>query len=143
MTSDSQTTANRANGKKSTGPRTRGGKAMASRNALRHGLRAASACNTGFSDRIERLAKAICREDADPVNYSQALIIAESLVNIARVRAARVQILEQTFERSSTLPELLRLERYERRALSRRRRAIRRLDARRSAASPAYSSSGA
>ena len=122
MTSDSQAAANRANAKKSTGPRTRGGKARASRNALRHGLWAGSG-EGGLAEEIERLAQAICRHDAESVGYRQALIIAESFVDITRIRAHRVQRLHLA------LPEILRLERYERRALSRRRRAIRRLDA--------------
>jgi hypothetical protein len=123
MTSDSRTAANRANAEKSTGPRTRGGKVRASRNALRHGLYAAGSGETGLSREIERLAQAICQHDAESVGYRQALIIAESFVDITRVRAHRVQRLHLA------LPEILRLERYERRALSRRRRAIRRLDA--------------
>ena len=40
MASDAQTAANRRNARKSTGPRTAGGKAASSRNALRHGLTA-------------------------------------------------------------------------------------------------------
>jgi hypothetical protein len=130
MTSERRIAANRANAKKSRGPRTHGGKASASRNALRHGLEAVSFGDTGLSEKTERLAQAICQPDADPVSYQQALIIAESFADIARVRAARVRIMERSPEWSSKgLPETLRLERYERRALSRRRRAIRRLDA--------------
>jgi hypothetical protein len=128
MTSDAQAAANRGNAKKSTGPRTQGGKASVSRNALRHGLYAAGSNETGLAEKIERLAKSICRHDADSVSYQQALIIAESFVDIARVRVHRVQRLHLA------LPDILRLERYERRALSRRRRAIRRLDATRACA---------
>ena len=124
MTSDRQRTANRANANKSTGPRTRGGKATASRNALRHGLEAAGCGDSGLSEATERLAKAICH-GPDRVGYHQALIIAESFADIARIRAARVDIPQGALE----LPKILRLERYERRALSRRRRAIRLLEA--------------
>jgi hypothetical protein len=131
MTSDNRTAANRRNAKKSTGPRTRDGKATVSRNALRHGLDAVSSGDFGLSEKTERLAEAICRQDADPVSYRQALIVAESFLDIARVRAVRVRILEASPEPPSlhlALPRILRLERYERRALSRRRRALRTLD---------------
>jgi hypothetical protein len=131
MTSESRTAANRANAKKSTGPRTQGGKAKAGRNALRHGL-ALGPGDSGLSEETERLAKAICQHDRDLVSYRQALTIAESFLAIARVRAARVRILETAPESPSlhlALPKILRLERYERRALSRRRRALRTMDA--------------
>jgi hypothetical protein len=101
MTSDNRTAANRANCKKSTGPRTHGGKAKVSRNALRHGLHAGSSGETGLSERIERLAKAICQDDAESASYRQALMIAESFVDITRVRAHRVQSLHPA------LPEIL------------------------------------
>jgi hypothetical protein len=132
MTSENRTTANRANAKKSTGPRTRDGKSKASRNALRHGLDALGSGDTGLSEKTERLAKAICQRDWESLSYRQALMIAESFLDITRVRAARVRILETAPEPPSlrlALPEISRLERYERRALSRRRRALRTLDA--------------
>ena len=124
MTSDRQIAANRANANKSTGPRTRRGKAKVGRNALRHGLDAFGCGDSGLSETTERLAKAIC-QGPDRVGYHQALIIAESFADIVRVRAARVHILDHALE----LPKILRLERYELRALSRRRRAIRLLEA--------------
>ena len=164
MTSARRIAANRENAKKSTGPRTRRGKSRASRNAARHGLEGINFGVVGLSKKVARLAKIICRDASDPFRYEQALIIAESQILLARVRAARISALEnsrtpigaspilpgdptvrrrrpfldgqQEPEPSDrvtcirrALPELLRLERYERRALSRRKRAIRRFDA--------------
>jgi hypothetical protein len=151
MTSELKVLANRQNAKKSTGPRTKTGKSRASRNAVRHGLERVDFGNPGYPAQVERLARAICPDASDPFRYEQALIIAESQMFLARVRAARIvaierdspasrvlqqgsdesapQALDETERLSRALPDLLSLERYERRALSRRRRAIRRFDA--------------
>jgi hypothetical protein len=101
------------------------------------------------SEKVERIAKMICTDDTDPFQYEQAIIIAESQVLVARVRAARRAAIERRRKPAvlgsaidlipdkgddvdslcAALPELVALERYERRALSRRRRAIRRFNA--------------
>jgi len=107
--------ANRANAAHSTGPRTRRGKARASRNALRHGLATRRADDSADA---MRLAGLICDAGTLPA-HDHALIIAECCLLIARVRRARAAALERM-----ALDELSALERYERRALSRRRRAM-------------------
>jgi len=154
MTSALKIAANRLNAKNSTGPRTRRGKSRSSRNAIRHGLERVNFGITGLSRKVQRLAKEICKDASDPFRYEQAVIIAESQILIARVRAARVAALEHPRTPVSlasarqelrvalaeelrdsvanirrALPELLTLARYERRALSRRKRAMRRFDA--------------
>ena len=149
MTSELKVLANRQNAKKSTGPRTKTGKSRASRNAVRHGLERVDFGNPGYPAQVERLARAICPDASDPFRYEQALIMAETQTFLARVRAARIaaierdsparllgrgdesapQALDETERLSRALLDLLSLERYERRALSRRRRAIRRFDA--------------
>jgi hypothetical protein len=78
MTSAAQIAANRRNGRKSRGPRTAAGKLRASRNALRHGLAGVSRLNPAYFPQIERIAKAYCEGDTDPLLLEQALIIAEN-----------------------------------------------------------------
>ena len=145
MTSESKIAANRRNSRRSSGPRTHTGKLNVSRNALRHGLAAATLRDAGIAAEVDRLATAIAGENADAVQREQALIIAESELSLLRVRAVRTNILEQMLatEGSSRgdranpvlpgviggayLDQLRRLERYERRAFSRRQGAIRKL----------------
>lgn len=108
--------ANRANAAHSTGPQSRRGKARASRNALRHGLTALCLADDGAE--ATRIADLISSPD-NLLARDQAVIIAECCAMIARIRRARAAALERM-----ALTELSALERYEHRALSRRRRAI-------------------
>lgn len=156
MTSIPKIAANRRNATKSTGPRTRTGKGSASRNALRHGFNAvALACPT-VEEKVERLAAMICPGQTDAPIGEQALIIAEAEILLMRIRAARASQIdraprspqEQGIDRAqdelgllghleslrAALPTLLSSERYERRAMSRRRKAIRTLSALRACA---------
>jgi hypothetical protein len=146
MASDRKIAANRRNSRRSSGPRTVAGKLTVSRNALRHGLAAATLRDSGIATEVDRLATAIAGEHADAAQREQALIIAESELTLLRVRAARTSIFQQLTtgaadaqEPSEQLPgrqpagvigrshfdQLRRLERYERRAFSTRQRAIR------------------
>jgi hypothetical protein len=134
MASDRKIAANRRNSRRSCGPRTVAGKLTVSRNALRHGLAAATLRDSGIAAEVDRLATAIAGENVDAVQREQALIIAESELSLLRVRAVRTNILEQMA--NAVLPaviggayfdQLRRLERYERRAFSRRQSAIRTL----------------
>src|SRR5215469_16284655 len=150
MASDRKIAANRCNSRRSCGPRTVAGKLTVSRNALRHGLAAATLRDSGIAAEVDRLATAIGSENADAAQREQALIIAESELTLLRVRAVKTSIFEQmlvatgaadTQEPSEQLigrervgviarshvEQLRRLERYERRAFSRRQSAIRRL----------------
>src|SRR5262245_29782723 len=150
MTSESKVAANWRNSLRSSGPRTVAGKLTVSRNALRHGLAAATPRDPGIAAEVDRLATAIGGENADAAQREQARIIAESERTLLRVRAVRTSIFEQmlvatgaadTQEPSEqllgrrhagvigrpALEQLRRLERYERRAFSRRQTAIRKL----------------
>ena len=66
MTSERQRAANRANAAKSTGPRTKAGRAKASQNAWRHGLATALRSEPGVVEEIERIAHAIVVEAGRP-----------------------------------------------------------------------------
>jgi hypothetical protein len=150
MASDRKIAANRRNSRRSSGPRTVAGKLTVSRNALRHGLAAATLRDSGIAAEVDRLATAIGSENADAAQREQALIIAESELTLLRVRAARTSIFQQMLlatgaadaqepsgqllgrQRAgvigrSHIDQLRRLERYERRAFSRRQGAIRKL----------------
>ena len=89
MASHGKIAANQRNSRRSSGPRTVAGKLTVSRNALRHGLAAATLRDSGIAAEVDRLATAIAGENADAVQREQALIIAESELSLLRVRAVR------------------------------------------------------
>jgi len=144
MTSEAKIAANRRNAQRSTGPRAALAKARVRRNALRHGLAALVVGDPAVAAEVDRVAAAICGPQADRLERAQALIVAEAQVTVKRVRRARAQIMEQMSlvtptqdadardtasmrgrDRSAPcLEQLLGFERYERRALSRRKRAV-------------------
>ena len=136
MTSEAKIAANRRNAQRSTGPRTAPAKARVRRNALRHGLAALVVGDQAVATEVGRVAAAICGPEQEPLDREQSLIVAEAQVTLKRVRRARAQIMEPILlaptrqdqlarDAASGCDQLLRLERYERRALSRRKRAVR------------------
>jgi hypothetical protein len=133
MSSERKVTANRTNGRKSRGPRTAAGKAKASRNAQRHGLAAKCHLNSDASGQIERITNAICSLDADPSLREQARIIVQSAVVLHRVQEQNLATFERMRDVDSdagdcmreALAELTRFARYERRALSSQKKAMR------------------
>ena len=147
VTSDRQAASNRRNAQNSTGPRTISGKKTASRNAFRHGL--AARRNPLSSARVVKLSQIICGEEAGAMLQECALTIADAQAVLFDLRRVRRTLLEQIWESisvnsatdsprdiselhqnsvSQLIEELMRLDRYERRAVSRRRRALRVLD---------------
>jgi hypothetical protein len=140
MASDRKIAANRTNAKKSTGPRSAQGKSRAKRNALKHGLTTVTRRNPAVLANIQRMATAIGGNVATPMQYKRALDIAESEVVLLAVRAARLDAIKRINTAvptrrelmdpghaapHNTLAEMARYDRYERRAISRRERAIR------------------
>ena len=172
MASERQIAANRRNARKSTGPRSGAGKARASRNAYRHGLTLSITSSAEYAKQLETLVHKIAGDTKDAVKLERARAIAQAELELARVRRAKVALIERAsafgelvpppltvtqmirlidaFERgriipkpidaSATmpsrepdrsaeairrvLPELCKLERYERRAAARRDRAL-------------------
>jgi hypothetical protein len=116
--------ANRANAARSTGPRTRAGKAVVARNALRHGLSLPVLADPALADEVAGLARRIAGEGASEPRRAAARRIAEAQVDIQRIRRARTQVMMDGFAAADPTARLMRLDRYERRALSRRKFAI-------------------
>jgi hypothetical protein len=153
--SQRQRSSNRANSAKSTGPRTQAGKAAGRLNARLHGLASAVRGEPGVDAEIERLASAIANEAGRPDLIGSARQIAEAELDVRRIRRARATFetipaasltsyrlvgdrLDKLGWRGTAHEAPLKpgsrsnfkldtLERYERRATSRRKSAIRRL----------------
>jgi hypothetical protein len=132
MTSEAKIAANRRNAQRSTGPRTALGKAHVRRNALQHGLAAVVVADPAVAVEVDRIAATLFSPKVSSLEREQALVIGEAQVTLKRVRKARTNIMERMLSTpaldahaGASFGQLLRLERYERRALSRRKRAVR------------------
>ena len=94
MISRAKAEASRNNGRKSRGPRTAAGRSCASHNALRHGLAALTYKPAAFAE-VERIAKAICNGNTDPLLFDQALVIAENEMVRRCVRVEAIALIER------------------------------------------------
>jgi hypothetical protein len=143
MSTSRQIEANRNNARSSTGPRTQRGRARASRNASRHGLSVSVDSDPRLSQQVEELARHIVGETASPGVLEKARRFAEAQIDLDRIRRARYHVcflaLAEGTGSEPGVPrvelivcervrELKSLDRYERRALSRRRSAKRAFD---------------
>ncbi len=138
MATDRQIAANRRNGSLGRGPKTSAGKARSSRNALKHGLSIPVNRDKTLRRQIAVLARILAQSEAGDV-FLQARAAAEAELELVRARAVMEAVLtragntaewndggpEQGTALIHVLPKLQRLERYERRAFSKRRRALR------------------
>jgi hypothetical protein len=132
MTSDRKIESNRKNAQKSTGPRSEAGRRRSRRNALRHGLAIAIGSDSTLSEDVKRLASALARGRSGSNIGEFAHQAAEAEIDLLRIRKIRASLFnailgnpETKLDHSELNEELAKLERYERRAFSRRKRAFR------------------
>ena len=131
MTSERKIAANRNNAKKSTGPRTEAGRATSRQNARRHGLATGIGSDPALRDDIEILAKLLAGGRENIGEFAREA--AEAHLDLTRIRRIRAGLYARMrfFDAASTedlmalAEQFARLERYERRAFSRRKRALR------------------
>jgi hypothetical protein len=95
MTSVRKLEANRRNSRKSCGPRTAAGKAIASRNALQHGLAALTHRQPVPSAEVEEFARALCGNNNDPALFTQAVQIAQNEMDLREIHAHQVHVIER------------------------------------------------
>jgi hypothetical protein len=124
MASEKQIAANRANAKRSTGPRTAKGKKASSRNAYRHGLCRPLPFVPDL--KVEAIAQAVLGEQPGEERLLFAAEFAQAHLELLRIRATRADMLtaiKWDNPGAQPLRQLASLDRYERYAHTRRRRA--------------------
>ena len=133
MASEKQIAANRANAKRSTGPKTAAGKLRSSRNAFRHGLSGPLPSDPATSASVDWIAGEVAGDQASNHQKAGAQGFARAQVELLRIRSirseqlAKVDLADCTDGNLRELKRLVTLDRYERYALTKRRRSSREL----------------
>jgi hypothetical protein len=156
MASQKKISANRRNGRKGQGPRTAAGKMQSRLNARKHGLSIPLMANQALHEDVLKIARTIA--GANDALMEPARVIAETELMLQRVQQARLAAISMAINEIDNrnrsvaasqngpdshaggaettvseafvvaLPSLQRIERYERRAYSRRAKAVARLN---------------
>jgi hypothetical protein len=129
MATDKQIAANRTNALRSSGPKTAAGKSKASRNAYRHGLSRPIPIGPA-SAKIDAIVRELVGKTASEDRLTLASDLVHARVELLRIRSIRTGQLQSTVLNDFTAKQLQRLaalDRYERYAHTKRRRASKKL----------------
>ena len=130
MATERQIAANRTNALRSTGPKTQAGRSKSSRNAHRHGLSLGLAPDASLNDKVDDMARTLVPVGAEAGKLKSAQELVQAQLRLLRIRELRKDLVNTVNLASgnfSVLGRLLALDRYERYALTQRRRARKRI----------------
>jgi hypothetical protein len=106
--SSKRAAANRANAKRSTGPRTAAGKSRSRQNAFKHGLAVPVSALPELTDDVLKIAYALAGEaQQNPHLLEAAVRVAEAAVDVLRVRRARVELLSRPAREQDPMQQIL------------------------------------
>jgi len=135
MTSTRKIESNKRNASRSTGPRTAGGKLRSRTNARRHGLATRIEEDPEAKGGIEFLTATLAEGTDDFLHIEQLCVVATCHFDLHRIRAARYDVFSRMDDLETVsgkdfgiaLRAMDRIGRYETRAFSKRRQALRKM----------------
>jgi hypothetical protein len=126
VATEKQIAANRANAKRSTGPKTAAGRSRSSRNAVRHGLSGPLHLDFAMSEKADAIARLLAGVGANDEQLTSTMEVAHAHVDLLRIRRVRAELMagiDVACCDPHQLRRLVALDRYERYAHTKRRRA--------------------